>query len=376
MKMAIIGIVAEYNPFHTGHARHIALSKAPGDTVICCMSGHFVQRGDCAITDKWRRAGWALRSGADLVLELPTRFALSSAESFARAAVELLCQAGITHLSFGCETPELSALLPVAEALNSPDYRTGLAPFLKGGVSFPVARQRWLAETLGPEKAAAVSMPNNTLAVEYLRFLPSGVTPMPILRTGTHDGAWSPELGQPPSASALRQRLCRGESVSAFLPSGESFPLFRLENAQTAILSQLRRSSLAQLEELGDGGEGLSQRLFHAARTATSLEELFFAVKSRHITLSRVRRVVLRAWLDLKGDHWAQPLEYVRILGLNRRGAEHLRSLRSMSLPLITKPAAYRSLLAEEARLTDQFALCGDKILPAGEEFRHSPVFF
>lgn len=388
MKMAIIGIVAEYNPFHTGHARHIALTRSPEDTVICCMSGHFVQRGDCAITDKWQRTSWALMRGADLVLELPTRFALSSAEGFARGAVQTLLAAGITHLSFGCEQPDLTALRALAAALNHPDYQTQLKPYLVGGVPFPLARQRWLAEKLGKETAALLSTPNNALAVEYLRFLPPDVTPLPIPRTGAHDAPWIPASSAPPSAppsaSALRRRLREGENVDLFLPSPFSGPIYDLKYAERAIFSTLRGKTLEELSADPDSGEGLSHRLFFALKSAKSLDELFFLTKSRHITLARVRRVVVRNWLGFgweKGGKRAgkgqDEVEYLRVLGMTARGAAHLKALKSVCpLPILTKPAAHRALLAEEARLTDQFALCAPEIRPSGEEFRHSPIFF
>lgn len=425
--MAIIGIVAEYNPFHSGHARHIALSKKPEDTVVCCMSGHFVQRGDCAITDKWRRAKWALMGGADLVVELPSPFALASAEGFSRKALEVLGFAGITHLSFGCETADLPALQQAASALNSPEYYTEISPFLANGVTFPAARQLWLAEKLGKEPAALIAQPNNGLAVEYLRFLPKSITPIAIPRTGAHDGAWTPDSPFPPSASALRRRIKHGENIGDFIPSDEAFPIFRLENAERAILGKLRSMSLEELRRVEDSGEGVAQRLYGAVRSERTLSAVLSATKSRHITLARVRRVVLRSWLDLspnegrmrvedgpnagrmrpvEGRSWAEkgPIEgglradqgrieggsgaelvpdrpkkgdYLRVLGMTAAGAAHLKKLKAVCpVPIITKPADHKELLAEESRLTDQFALCGDEVLPCGEEFRHSPIFF
>lgn len=432
--MAIIGIVAEYNPFHSGHARHIALSKKPEDTVVCCMSGHFVQRGDCAITDKWRRAKWALMGGADLVVELPSPFALASAEGFSRKALELLGFAGITHLSFGCETADLPALQQAASALNSPEYYTEISPFLANGVTFPAARQLWLAEKLGKEPAALIAQPNNGLAVEYLRFLPKTITPIAIPRTGAHDGAWTPDSPFPPSASALRRRIKHGENIGDFIPSDEAFPIFRLENAERAILGKLRSMSLEELRRIEDSGEGVAQRLYGAVRSERTLSAVLSATKSRHITLARVRRVVLRSWLDLSpnegrmrvedgpnagrmkavegrkmaeerpNEGQTRPVEgrsraeqgrieggsgaelvpdrpkkgdYLRVLGMTAAGAAHLKKLKAVCpVPIITKPADHKELLAEESRLTDQFALCGDEVLPCGEEFRHSPIFF
>ena len=142
--MNIVGIIAEYNPFHLGHARQIAETRrALGDcAVVCAMSGHWVQRGECALTDKWSRAALALSGGADLVLELPTPWAMASAESFARGAVGLLAATGVVDvLSFGSETGELAPLRAAAAALDGPDYPERLRAGLARGLSFPAARQ-------------------------------------------------------------------------------------------------------------------------------------------------------------------------------------------------------------------------------------------
>ena len=158
--MQTAGIVAEYNPFHRGHAWHIAETRRRlgGDApVVCVMSGHWVQRGECALTDKWRRAALALDRGADLVVELPTPWAMASAESFARGAVSLLAATGVVDvLSFGSETGELAPLEAAAAVLDAPEYPEKLRSALGRGLSFPAARQ----EAAG---AACLSAPNNNL---------------------------------------------------------------------------------------------------------------------------------------------------------------------------------------------------------------------
>ena len=374
--MKAVGILAEYNPLHAGHLRHLSLTRAacPDAAVVVCLSGNWVQRGECAVTDKWRRARWAAQAGADLVVELPSVFALGSAQVFARAGVAILAAAGAETMSFGCETPDLPALQTLAAALKSPRFDAALAPHLSRGLSYPAARQRALADLVGRETAALVERPNNNLAVEYLAALPEGVAPLAIPRLGAHDGPLEREY---PSASALRALLRRDgpEAARPYLAGAWDGPIYRLERQEGAILWALRQRSPEALAALPDGSDGLGQRLWRSARKAGSLEELYALAKTRRLTAARIRRVALWAALGLTaGDRPAAP-EYLRVLAMTRRGASHLAALRGRCpLPVITKPADHREALATESRLTDLFSLCAPDPLPCGEEWRHSPA--
>lgn len=371
--MAVIGIVAEYNPFHVGHAKHLALARqrsGPDAVVVVCMSGHWVQRGDCAVTDKWTRAAAAAQFGADLVLELPTPLAMSSAETFARGAVSILTAAGMNALSFGCETPDPAALQALADALNSPAFDGAVAPLMARGLSYPAARQKAAAALTSRSTAALLALPNNNLAVEYLRALPRGVTPLPICRRGMHD-APLPDRDDP-SAASLRALLRAGESADLYLPAPWQGQVYDLRHLERAILSRLRRMTVKELETFPDAGDGLAQRLWRAAQTAASLAELWNAAKTKRLTHARLRRVTLRAALAIPPP---APPAFLRVLAMTRRGAAHLSALKkTCPLPLITKPARHKDLLAAEAALTDQFSLCAGLPVPCGEEFRHSPV--
>ena len=199
--MNIVGIIAEYNPFHLGHARQIAETRrALGDcAVVCAMSGHWVQRGECALTDKWTRAGMALRGGADLVLELPTPWATSSAESFARGGVGILAAAGVVDpLSFGSEGGDTAPLYRAAACLDSEEYRTALRRFLDKGLPFAACRQAAVEELLGREAALCLSRPNDNLAVEYLRALPERMGALAVRRVGA-EPRWEAMPRRPPS---------------------------------------------------------------------------------------------------------------------------------------------------------------------------------
>ena len=382
--METAGIVAEYNPFHRGHAWHIAETRRRlgGDApVVCVMSGHWVQRGECALADKWLRAALALDRGADLVVELPTPWAMASAESFARGAVSLLAATGVVDvLSFGSETGELAPLEEAAAALDAPDYPERLRAALGRGLSFPAARQ----EAAG---AACLSAPNNNLGVEYLRSLRalgSTIRPLTVPRQGAgHDG---PAAGGFASASELRRllRAGRGEEAAPYLTAPWSGELADMQHIERAVLSRLRTMGEGDWAALPDGGgaEGLPSRLAKAAREAVSLEDFYTRAKTRRYTHARLRRLALAAFLGLRAAERPAAPPYVRVLGLGGRGRALLRRMKdTCPLPVIVKPAQAReldgparALFEAEARYTDLYGLCFPTPRPCGGEWTHSPV--
>ena len=382
--METAGIVAEYNPFHRGHAWHIAETRrrlggeAP---VVCVMSGHWVQRGECALADKWLRAALALDRGADLVVELPTPWAMASAESFARGAVSLLAATGVVDvLSFGSETGELAPLEEAAAALDAPDYPERLRAALGRGLSFPAARQ----EAAG---AACLSAPNNNLGVEYLRSLRalgSTIRPLTVPRQGAgHDG---PAAGGFASASELRRllRVGRGAEAAPYLTAPWSGEFADMQHIERAVLSRLRTMGEGDWAALPDGGgaEGLPSRLAKAAREAVSLEDFYTRAKTRRYPHARLRRLALAAFLGLRAAERPAAPPYVRVLGLGGRGRALLRRMKdTCPLPVIVKPAQAReldgparTLFESEARYTDLYGLCFPAPRPCGAEWIHSPV--
>ena len=382
--METAGIVAEYNPFHRGHAWHIAETRRRlgGDApVVCVMSGHWVQRGECALADKWLRAALALDRGADLVVELPTPWAMASAESFARGAVSLLAATGVVDvLSFGSETGELAPLEEAAAALDAPDYPERLRAALGRGLSFPAARQ----EAAG---AACLSAPNNNLGVEYLRSLRalgSTIRPLTVPRQGAgHDG---PAAGGYASASELRRllRAGRGAEAAPYLTAPWSGELADMQHIERAVLARLRTMGEGDWAALPDGGgaEGLPSRLAKAAREVVSLEDFYTRAKTRRYTHARLRRLALAAFLGLRAAERPAAPPYVRVLGLGGRGRALLRRMKdTCPLPVIVKPAQAReldgparTLFESEARYTDLYGLCFPAPRPCGAEWIHSPV--
>ena len=369
--MNISGIIAEYNPFHSGHARQIAETRrrlGEDAAVVCAMSGNWVQRADCAIADKWTRAALALKGGADLVLELPTPWAISSAEGFARGAVEVLSAAGVVDtLSFGSESGSLEALRAAAACLDSPDY--------------PAARQAAVRALIGPA-ADVLSAPNNNLAVEYLRALPGSMEAVAIPRAGAgHDQAPAEGFA---SASWLRDRLRAGnpDAAAPYLTEPWTWETADLGRCERAILARLRSMTLEQAEALPDSGDGLAARLLAAGKAAGSLEEVYALTKTRRYTHARVRRLVLWAFLGLTAADRPEHVPYLRVLGFNDRGRAVLREMwKYARLPILTKPAhvrtlspAARRLFELEDRCTDLYGLCLSAVTPGGREWKTNPA--
>ena len=371
--MNTAGIVAEYNPFHAGHAFHIAETRRQlGDcAVIAVMSGNWVQRGECAVLDKWTRARSALEGGVDLVLELPTVYAVSSAEQFAQGAVDILKGTGVlTHLSFGSECGDVDKLQRVAVCLDGPRYPDALRRFLDQGLPFAACRQAAVSELLQPDLAQLLAGPNNNLGIEYIRALnamKSQIQPVTVPRTGAaHDGGDHPDY---PSASFVRGRILSG-ALAADNPAS-------LKYGERWVLSALRTMAEDDFAALPDCGEGLSQRIYRAARQGVMLDEVYALAKTKRYAHARIRRAVLWGALGLRADDRPDSPPCLRVLGANGRGREVLHRMKaSAHLPVITKPAHGRGvpLLELEARCTDLYQLCRKEPGPCGLEWTSNPV--
>ena len=331
--MKTTGIICEYNPLHLGHQKQLnAIRRAdPDGGIVCLMSGNYVQRGVPAIFDKMTRAKAAILSGADLVLELPITTVLCSAEGFAAGGVRILspfCDA----LCFGAETADTDQLLALAQALLSDTFSEFLKAELQTGCSFPVARQTALQKT--SLDATPLSLPNNILAVEYCKAIlsqSSSMKPHVILREGSyHDSAPNHEN---PSATALRSLIESGADWSAYVPDGaegcfEKADIHALHYGENAILAKLRTMTDAEFEALPFGSEGLWRKLMHAARKEATLEEIIASTKSKRYTRTRIDRMILCAFLGITQKDLDIPAPYVRVLGLNDKGRQILKSAR------------------------------------------------
>ena len=332
--MKIIGIICEYNPFHLGHQKQIDLLRQQyGEecAIVCLMSGNFVQRGTPGIFDKSYRAAAAAACGADLVLELPVTYALSSAEGFAAGGVKILSQ--MCHsLCFGTENGDVPSLMSTARALLSAEFPRHLRQQLDTGISFPAARQAALG-AMGVDDSL-LRCANDILAVEYCKaILAQGSTlePLPIHREGSYH-AETPDA-QNPSATSLRQLLLSGQSWQSFVPAAarthlECAPIHDLSRGEQAILYRLKTMTDAEFEALPYGSEGLWRKLMHAARKYTTLEEIIAATKSKRYTYTRLSRMILCAFLGITAENLQETPPYVRVLAFRERGRAVLKQAR------------------------------------------------
>lgn len=329
--MQVAGIICEYNPLHLGHQKQIRFLKDQGYAVVCLMSGNFVQRGYPAIFDKMARAKAAVECGADLVLELPLPYALSSAEGFAAGGVEILSRL-CDKLCFGAEDANRQALMQTAQALQSEAFSQHLRPHLDAGLSFPAARSKALTE-MGLQ-ANLLETPNNILAVEYCKAILSQNSPMeilPIHRQGSYHDQIADE--ENPSATALRNLLESQQDWRHFVPKNaiacfENANIHTIQAAEKAMLYRLRTMTEEEFEALPYGSEGLWRKLMHASRKYATLEQIIDATKSKRYTRTRIDRMILCGFLGLSQRDFNSPAPYCRVLGFNDTGRQILNKVK------------------------------------------------
>lgn len=361
--MKITGIVCEYNPMHNGHLHHIEQTRKNGAThIIAVMSGNFVQRGETAVMDKFRRASLALKGGADLVIEIPTVYCLSSAEFYARGAVSIMNSLGCTdEISFGSESGDIEYLLKTAKAAESIPYEI-LKAKMEKGATYPAALSASIAEEYGKEAAAAASSPNNILAIEYLKalsFLGSEIKPFTVSRRGAgHDSENT--SGEFASASFIRECMAEQKNFDDFIPDyvRQEYERCRIEgkisgmkNLERIILYKLRTAHLTELRNIPDVGQGLEYRLKQAADSG-SVAELLERVKTKRYTMARLKRILLNMLIGTTQADLKILPPYARILAMNERGREILALCKKSAIPVSTS----LSKLAETGKNAERFA--------------------
>lgn len=395
--MKIVGIIAEYDPFHNGHADHIALTReALGGTepagVVAVMSGAFVQRGEPAAFPKRDRVTAALAGGADLVLELPVPWVLTSAEGFAFGGVSLLHALGcVDTISFGSECGDAAALEQAAEKMADARYLQLVRYHMEQGRPAAEAQQKALADVGGSRLAALLDGANNTLGIEYikaLRRLDCDIRPFTVKRTGADHGDTAP-VGSSAPASYLRRLAREGRfaNAAAYMPRSAAVSCNEAlvgrrapadpERMARAILLKLRCASPERLAGIAGVSEGLENRLQAAANEAADLADLLARVKTRRYPLTRLQRVVWSAMLGIPAGWSRQTPPYLRVLGMNERGAAILSAARkTAALPLFvraTQANAFEGFAREvwetECRASEWYNLTLPTPLPHGTEY-------
>ncbi len=320
--MKIAGIVAEFNPFHTGHKYLLDSVRDMGFSHIAvCLSSDITQRGDIAFFDKRTRAVCALKNGADLVLELPFPFSMSCAETYAKKSVKILKYVGINALVFGSETTDKSLLLKAAQLSDTFKESNKIKKLLKDGKSYPSAFYSAVKDELGESAAQIFKSPNSMLGIEYIKALND--TPFyPVLRTVPHD---SENMEQYASASKIRKEISNGnEKVLKYLPySAKDFAFSDIRKIERSIIFSLCKMTKPKLMEISDINEDIASRLLNASKQAASYNELINLSKTKAYTMSRIKRCILNAYLGVtKNDLLLTP--YVRPIAANDSGIEIL----------------------------------------------------
>ena len=389
--MKISGIICEYNPFHNGHLYHIEQTRKNGAThIVALMSGNFVQRGDVAVLNKFERAKTAVRCGADLVIELPVAYCLSSAETYAKGAMYILKGLGcVDELSFGSECGDLSLLTAAVKASYACAKLPELEDLMKLGNSYPKALQILIRQNCGDEIGKLFSYPNNTLAIEYLKAMVAvklKIQPFTVKRNEMHDALTT--SGSIASASLIRQmmesnsddfdELVPEDSSDAISASAGAGMVARFEHLERVLLYKLRTANAEEIAALPEVGQGLENRIL-LARNETSLESMLLAIKSKRYPMSRIRRILLDLLIGIKPEDTQNPPPYGRILAISERGRDILTAAKQAGtkLPYGTSLAklaelgdAHRACAELEARATSIYGLAQRRIAPADADYK------
>ncbi len=390
--MSVYAVVAEYNPFHNGHLHQIKeIKKNVDDYVVVIMSPNVVQRGDFAVFDKWTRCQAAINCGADLVLELPSAYAMRTAEKFAFGAIYILNALNcVDYLSFGSESANLPALISAVEILKQEKTDKRIKELLKDGITYAKARSLAVEEQ-DKNAAEILCNANDILGVEYIKqldSLKSKITPKPLLRVGSaHDD--ERVCGEYASASYLRGHLdwrnlinyVPNDAYDVFLQAIDEGAVSGGVNtlSETLILKLLELSPEA-IKNLPDVSEGLENRIIRAAKEAENLNELCELIKTKRYTMARIRRILMYALLSFpKAEDIPNP-QYIRILGANENGK---KLISRASLPVLTSLSRAEAISEEakllcklEERCTDAFGLTLLKRKANKNEYSTKPIGF
>lgn len=389
--MNITGIITEYNPFHNGHLHHLSSAKSVTgcDGVVCIMSGNFVQRGGPALIDKWERTSMAIENGVDLVLELPTFYALSSAEHFAKGSISILDSLGvINNIFFGSECGNVDDLIKIAEVLvDEPmEFKEDLKRNLKTGITFAKSRELSLVKLLQNENLSEILQnSNNILGIEYIKAilsLNSKIKPLTFKREGSNynDKNLSSNFA---SATSIRLAFKNSNSLHElgnFLPNKsceilktlqeKNYP-FTFEEEMFKFIKYKIVSECVSFNKLLEISEGLDNKIIKEIYNSTSYENLVLNIKSKRYTYTKISRILTQIFIGLdcynSTELFSKDLLYARVLGFNNKGKEILKEMKkNTTIPLITKipKSIDNPLLALDIAATKCYSLLNTQVHP------------
>ncbi len=388
----VAAVIAEFNPFHNGHQYLLNQIKNKGfEFVIAIMSGNFVQRGKPAIVNKFIRAKAALSAGFDMVLELPTVYSLASANIFASAAIYILNSTNIVNdIFFGSESGDVSYLDTLNKITETLDFKNKLNLELKKGISYPKAVEYAILSMAQIQNISLLDSPNDILALEYIRAiskLNSKIKPRAIKRTGVGHNTLS-STSNIASGSFLRSQLKVSinnirpfvlQNVFEILKEANSKGIMPadIHLGERAIFAKLRSLTQEQLKTIAGINEGLENRLTQKLKTATDFEDLLLAIKCKRYTRSRILRIILSAFLDIKAKEQLKMPEYIRVLGVQHTKEVLINLLyKNSKLPIVFNinktnklNLSVQNALLHEARNTDAYSLLLPQIGKSGAEY-------
>lgn len=379
--MKVSAVISEFNPIHKGHEYLFDCARKNGSThIISIMSGNFVQRGDCAIYPKWDRAVDAVKSGVDLVIEIPSVKSCSSASNFAKAGVEIAEKCGcVDELFFGSECNNIDTLTKTVDILETEEFKTKFEEIYKSGLSYPSARQQAFEAIFEKDTASILDNPNDILGIEYIKSIKSfncDIIPVCFNRIGEiHDS--TSDCGEYLSSLAIREKILNGNIDSIHT-------IHSLKNIERALIYKLREMSCEELKNVPDVDEGLENRIKQIVNKTKSIEDILTNLKTKRYTYSRLRRIILCAFLNIGRDEVYSPISYIKVLAFNSKGRELLKIMKDTAkLPIIMKYSDVVRLsdktvtndYEKEIFCSDVYALTSDKIEQCGLEQINNAIY-
>lgn len=336
--MQIIGLIAEYNPFHNGHLYQInkIKEKYPDSIIIAVVSSSFTQRGDVSIIDKWTKTQIALDNNIDLVVELPFVYATQSSDIFAKGAIEILKRLNIDTLVFGTESTSLDQISTVADLeLYNPEYNNLVKQYLKEGINYPTATNKAILALNGRK----ISTPNDLLALSYIKEIKKQnlhITPVNIVRTSIYHSLSSE--GNISSATAIRHKNLKNEKIDNLIPYSPNLIKKISMNNYYPYLKYKILSEGIEIKKYNTLEEGIENKITKEIINANTYEELITKIKTKRYTYNKISRMLLHILTNFtKEEAQNIKIDYIRILGFNKNGQKYLNKIKKeVKIPLIT----------------------------------------
>ena len=374
----VIGIIAEYNPFHNGHIYQIKKIKEnyPNSIIIVCTSSSFTQRGELSILNKWEKTKVSLLNGVDIVIELPYVYSTQSSDTFAKYGVSLLEKLHIDYLCFGSESNDTTKLLDAAKTqINNIEFDNKVKFYMKEGYNYPTSLNNALKELINYD----IKEPNDLLAISYIKEIINNnynIEVFNIKRTNSyHDLDLDNKIV---SASNIRNKLLENKNIKDKVPK-ETYDILKNKSLENKYFEFLKYKIISEtdLEKYVDVDEGLNVRIKKYINKSKSLDELIMNIKTKRYTYNRISRMlnhILCSFTKEENDK-IKKLEYIRILGFNENGREYLNEIKdSVELPILNKydTKKYKALEIEK-RVTDIYSNIYDNIID--QEIKNKPIY-